>query len=69
MNIWLEYQIDDGLIVNAIVYDGETDYTPPEGLAIVERGDSGAWAGWIYDATSKTFEPPVTDQPAGDSVA
>ena len=54
--IFLEYRTDDGLIVNAIVWDGTDDYTPPEGLALIERGDSGAWIGWTYDGG--TFTPP-----------
>lgn len=57
--IWLEYRTDDGLIVNAIEYDGEADYTPPQGLALVERGDSGAWIGWTYDAENGEFTPPT----------
>lgn len=46
--IFLEYRTEDGLIVNAIVYDGDAEYSPPDGLALVERGESGAWIGWIY---------------------
>jgi hypothetical protein len=56
--IFLEYRTDDGLIVNAIVYDGEANYTPPEDLALVERGDSGAWIGWTYNAETGEFTPP-----------
>lgn len=54
--IFLEYNTETGLVENAIVYDGEADYTPPEGLALVERGDSGAWIGWTY--TDGQFTPP-----------
>ena len=54
--IFLEYRTEDGLIVNAIEYDGEADYNPPEGIALVERGDSGAWTGWTYDG--ENFTPP-----------
>ena len=54
--IWLEYKTNDGLIVNAIEYDGADDYTPPDGLALVERGESGAWVGWSY--TDGDFSPP-----------
>lgn len=43
------YQIADGLIVNAIEYDGETPYDPGEGLGIVEGGDSDAWINWTWD--------------------
>jgi len=54
--IFLEYN-SDGLIVNAIVYDGEADYTPPDGLALVERGESEAWIGWTY--ADGEFTPPA----------
>ena len=54
--IFLEYLTDTGLIVNAIVYDGTGDYTPPEGLNLIERGDSGAWIGWTYN--DGAFIPP-----------
>jgi hypothetical protein len=56
--IYLQYDIETGLVVNAIVYDGEENYTPPDGLALVERGDSGAWIGWTYDAETETFTSP-----------
>lgn len=57
--IWLEYRTEDGLIVNAIVWDGADDYTPPDGLALIERGESGAWIGWTY--TDGVFTAP--DEP------
>ena len=55
--IFLEYRTDNGLIVNAIVWDGTDEYTPPDGLALVERGESGAWIGWAY--TDGEFTPSV----------
>lgn len=58
--IYLEYRTEDGLIVNAIVWDGEADYTPPDGLSLVERGESEAWIGWTYDG--ETFTPPPEDK-------
>jgi hypothetical protein len=60
MNVWLEYRTDDGLIVNAIEYNGRDDYTPPDGLDLIERGDSEAWIGWTFDGES--FIPPETDE-------
>ena len=55
-NAYLEYRTEDGLIVNAIVYDGEQPYDPGEGRAVVPLGDSGAWIGWTY--TDGEFTPP-----------
>ena len=54
--IFLEYRTDDGLIVNAIEYNGTDDYTPPDGLALIERGESEAWIGWTYN--DGEFTPP-----------
>jgi hypothetical protein len=53
---FLEYRTDSGLIVNAIVYDGQDDYTPPEGMSLIERGVSEAWIGWTY--VDGKFTPP-----------
>ncbi len=62
-NSYLEYRTEDGLIVNAIEYNGTDEYTPPDGLALVERGDSGAWIGWTY--TDGEFTPPTEpEEPA-----
>lgn len=30
---------EENLIVNIIVYDGESDYTPPAGLSLVQVSD------------------------------
>ena len=57
--IFLEYNAD-GLVTNAIVYDGEEPYTPPDGLSLVERGDSEAWIGWTYDGQGFTPPPEQT---------
>lgn len=54
-NVWLEYRTSDGLIVNAIVYKGG-EYAAPEGLALVERTNTDAWIGWVYDG--ENFIPP-----------
>lgn len=56
-NAYLEYRTEDGLVVNAIVWDGDQLYDPGEGRAVVPLGDSGAWIGWTYDG--ETFTPPV----------
>ena len=63
-NAYLEYRTEDGLIVNAIVWDGEAPYDPGAGRAVVPLGDSGAWIGWTYDG--EKFSPPP-EQPEGPS--
>jgi hypothetical protein len=57
-NAYLQYRTEDGLIVNAIVYDGEAPYDPGEGRGVVPLGDSGAWIGWTYNPETETFTPP-----------
>lgn len=54
--IWLEYRPETGEIINAIEYNGVSEYTPPEGIEILERGESDVWIGWTYDG--ETFIPP-----------
>ena len=52
----------DGLVVNAIVWDGQTDYTPADGLTVVAVPDDvGAGPGWTYDGTN-WVAPPVEDE-------
>jgi hypothetical protein len=49
----------DGLVVNAIVWDGEVDYTPADGLAVVAVPDGvGAGPGWTYDGSDWIAPPP-----------
>jgi hypothetical protein len=49
--------IEDGIVVNVIVYDGTAELKLPEGQTLQPLGDSGAWIGWKYN--SKTaFEAP-----------
>ena len=49
--------IEDGVVVNVILWDGVAAYTPEEGQTLQPIGDSGAWIGWKYN--SKTaFEAP-----------
>ena len=53
----------DGLVVNAIVWDGETEYTPPDGLTAVAIPDGvGAGPGWTYDGSDWVAPPPVEDE-------
>lgn len=52
----------EGLVENAIVYDGEANYTPPDGLTLVEIPDGiGGGPGWTYDGTTWTAPPPPPD--------
>jgi len=52
----------DGLVVNAIVWDGQTDYTPAYGLTVVAIHDGvRAGPGWTYDGTNWIAQPPEPD--------
>jgi len=53
----------DGLVVNAIVWDGQTEYTPADGLTLVKVPDGvGAGPGWTYDGINWIAPPPVDDE-------
>ena len=52
----------DGLVVNVIVWDGETEYTAPDGLTVVAVPDGvGGGPDWTYDGTN-WVAPPVEDE-------
>lgn len=52
----------DGSVVNAIVWDGQADYTPADGLTAVAVPDGvGAGPGWTFDGTD-WIAPPVVDE-------
>jgi len=38
-NQWIVKEVPPGTIVNIIVYDGESEYIPPEGTRLVEIAD------------------------------
>lgn len=53
----------DGLVVNAIVWDGATDYTPADGLTVVAIPDGvGGGPGWMFDGTDWTAPPVVEEE-------
>ena len=52
----------DGLVVNAIVWDGQTEYTAPDGLTLIKVPDGvGAGPGWTYNGTDWIAPPPEPD--------
>jgi len=49
----------DGLVVNAIVWDGQTEYSAADGLTVVAVPDGvGAGPGWTYDGSDWIAPPP-----------
>jgi len=54
----------NGTVVNIIEWSDDSNYTPPDGLTLVDVGD-GCAIGGTYDVASKTFTPPTpVDPPA-----
>jgi len=52
----------DGLVVNAMVWDGQTEYTPADGLTVVAIPEGvGAGPGWTYDGNIFTAPPEPSD--------
>jgi hypothetical protein len=55
---------EDGTVVNIIEYDGQTDYTPPDGLKMLDADDRVAIGG-TYDLDSGEYTPPPEPDPPG----
>ena len=45
--------VADGVVTSVTLWDGESEWTPPEGSTAVECGDDVA-TGWTYDGTDFT---------------
>jgi hypothetical protein len=53
------------LAIDAILWDGKTDWSPPKGcIAVPCPGNVGA--GWFYDGTTFVPSPEVAQNLAGD---
>lgn len=51
----------DGIIINMVVWDGESEWAPPEGTTAIDAGESGCGIGWTYKDGVFTA-PPLTDE-------
>lgn len=50
--------VENGIVVNVVLWDGESEWTPPTGQQAVTIPDgSEAAIGWTYDGTN--FTPPA----------
>nr|WP_311779029.1 tail fiber assembly protein [Pantoea sp. YU22] len=58
----------DGNVISTSLWDGETEWEPPEGTEAFKTGDSGAGIGWTYKDGTFT-PPPVPEIPKEDLVA
>ncbi len=52
--------VKDGIVINIVVWDGETEWQPDEGYAVKTDGSVGI--GWLYDG--ETFTPPPVAPPS-----
>lgn len=61
---YLVYRIKDGVCVNVILWDGESEYNPGNGFAleIIPPG-SLAWTGWVRQPDGEWVEP-ITEEEA-----
>ena len=50
----------DGIIVNMVVWDGESEWAPPAGTIAIDAGESGCAIGWTYK-DGVFSAPPLTD--------
>jgi len=58
--------IKNGLVTNVVLWDKQTDWTPPEGAEVVALDDgTPAGPGWTYDGT--TFTPPPPEPELDDA--
>jgi len=55
-----------GLVINVIMWDGESVWTPPDGCYPVPLGDTGAGIGWTYDG--EKFTAPPEPEPSHDEL-
>lgn len=55
----------DGLVVNVSLWDGVTEYNPPEGITMINVDDVPCGPGWTYDGT--TFIAPLPEPDTADA--
>lgn len=49
--------VNNGVVVNIAVWDGESEWKPTDGIAVLAEGDVGIGIGWLYDG--KKFIKPA----------
>ncbi|ELP6610555.1 tail fiber assembly protein [Escherichia coli] len=52
--------VKDGIVINVVVWDGETEWQPDEGYAVKTDGSVGIC--WLYDG--ETFTQPPVEPPS-----
>jgi hypothetical protein len=46
------------IVVNMVLWDGVTPWTPPDGLTAIRVGDQMCGIRYTYDPATGTFSPP-----------
>ena len=53
----------NGLVVNVSLWDGETEWQPPEGITVVKVPDGQPCGpGWTFNGTDWIAPPPVEEE-------
>lgn len=52
--------VKDGVVINIVVWDGETEWQPDDGFAVKTDGSVGI--GWLFDG--ETFTQPPVEPPS-----
>lgn len=59
---YLVYETATGLCVNAVMWDGITEYDPGEGLALeIVPAGSQAWIGWVRVGIESWIDPSIIE--------
>jgi|NOAtaT_7_FD_contig_31_7043877_length_310_multi_2_in_0_out_0_2 hypothetical protein len=48
----------ENVVVNMVLWDGVTPWTPPDGCTPIKINSQPCDIGWIYDPQTGTFSPP-----------
>ncbi|QYY30226.1 hypothetical protein K2O51_22910 [Cupriavidus pinatubonensis] len=52
--------VENGVVINTVVWDGKTEWAPPQGTSLVDVGDLlGVGIGCMYDG--KNFTAPAVE--------
>ena len=57
--------IENGVVTNICLWDGITEWLPPENSSVVQLVDTSVCIGFLY--SDGQFTPPPSDSPVGDS--
>ena len=59
--------VENGVVTNVSIWDGETNYNPPDGVTMV-LADENTRIGGTYDGSFHYVEPPIPE-PTAEEVA